>query len=83
MELPLNSKFGNECGAPVTGIDVIGDKVVEINTESPRDAERRKALRHRRLPNRHRSPGAPHLLEVLSHSADGVRSESNSYRPSD
>ena len=37
--------------------------------EPRRDAERRKALRDRRLPNRHRSPGAPHQLEVLSHRA--------------
>jgi glutathione synthase len=50
------------------GIDLIGDKVVEINAESPggRDAERRKALQDRRVPHRHRSPGAPHKLELLT-----------------
>jgi hypothetical protein len=40
------------------GIDVIADKV-EINAEGLGGCERRKALRDRRLPNRHRSPGAP------------------------
>ena len=53
-------------GMYFVGIDVIGNKVVEINAEAGRDAERRKALRGRRLPHRHRSLGAPHRLEVLS-----------------
>ena len=45
------------------GIDVIGDKVVEINAESPGGMQScRTALRGRRLPQRHRSTGAPRRL---------------------
>ena len=42
-------------GMYFVGIDVIGDKVVEINAESPGGMRASKALRDRRLPIRHRS----------------------------
>ena len=46
------------------GIDVIGDKVLEINAESPGGMQsRREALRDRRLPHHHRSTGAPYRLK--------------------
>ncbi len=49
------------------GIDVIGDKVVEINAESPGGMQSvETALRDRRLPHRHRSTRAPRSREILS-----------------
>jgi hypothetical protein len=55
-------------GMYFVGIDVIGDKVVEINAESPGGMQSvEKALRDRRLPNCHGGTGAPRRLKVLSH----------------
>jgi Prokaryotic glutathione synthetase, ATP-grasp domain len=57
-------------GMYFVGIDVVGNEVVEINAESPGGMQRRKALRDRRLPNRHRGPGVPSARSRESNEAD-------------
>jgi glutathione synthase/RimK-type ligase-like ATP-grasp enzyme len=52
-------------GMYFVGIDVIGDKVVEINAESPGGMQSVERLYEIDVcPNRHRSLGAPHRLEA-------------------
>jgi glutathione synthase/RimK-type ligase-like ATP-grasp enzyme len=69
---PSSSKLLAD-GRYFVGIDVIGDKVVEINAESTGGMQSVERLRDRRLPHRHRSPGAPHRLEVLSQGPSSTR----------